>query len=322
VESAVDEAGTPRARGALVRATTALGSILLASLAAAAFACGGGGDAAVDAGPFLDAGAGDFRVDRVGQINLIEGGGFLGVYALLQDGPELPVPIVEAQSGPCTVFHRPAPALCQPACSGGVCTAPGVCTPWPSNASAGTITVTGLRAPLSFVPGAFGYVPQPEPGGDLFEAGATVGISAPGDVTPGFAVSLVAPAALEAPFQNLTLVDGVDATITWTPAGGGARSIQVALVVGWHGAPLEAMLLCETDDTGALVIPGAMVARLPRATSGLEQHLSWIQRFDRATVAAPAGPVEIVVASQVPLYIIRSGSPAAPTSSPSSTAAH
>lgn len=293
-----------RSKGATLRAQVAALTMFAAGGLGAGCG-GGGGDGGVDAGPFLDAGPGDFQIDRVGQVSLIEGGGYLSTYALIQDRPELPVPVIVAQGGECTVFRRPAPALCEPACTDGVCTAPGTCTPWGRNASAGTITVTGLRAPLAFVPGTYGYVPTPAPGEELFDAGATVAVSAPGDVTPGFAVELTAPPPLAAPFQNLTLRDGVDATITWTPApggGAGARSIQVALVVGWHGAPPEALLVCETADDGELVIPGALITALPRASSGLEPHLSWIQRFDRAVVAAPAGPIEIVVGSQVSLY--------------------
>ncbi|HUQ06539.1 MAG TPA: hypothetical protein VM261_28745 [Kofleriaceae bacterium] len=273
-------------------------SILVALAACGGSGAGGGDD---DDAPPLDAGDGAYRIDKVGTINLIEGG-FLGVYASLQDGPELPTPTSVANDDECVVYRRPAPALCDPACSNGVCTAANTCTPFAQNASAGRITVGGLRAPLAFAPGAFGYVPEPAPSDDLFDPGAAITVSAPGDVTPAFSVSLTAPAPLAAPFQNLTLRDGDDATITWTPAGGGARSIQVALVVGWHGAPPEAMMICETDDDGSLTIPGALVSALPRASSSLESHPSWILRFDRAVVAAPAGPVEIVAGSQVSLY--------------------
>lgn len=282
---------------------TCVNRILVAVLCAQSAACGGSGpgDQPIDAGNLLDAGDDSFRIDKVGSINLIEGG-FLGVYALIQDRPELPTPVAIAQNDACTVFRRPAPALCDPACTNGVCTAPNTCTPYAQNASAGRITVAGLRQSLAFVPGSFGYVPEPSPPADLFDPGAAITVSAPGDVTPAFAATLTAPPALEAPFQNLTLRDGEDATITWTAGPGGARTMQVALLVGWHGAPPEAMMICETDDDGALTIPGSLITQLPRASSGLESHPSWILRFDRAVVAAPAGPIEIVVGSQTGLY--------------------
>jgi hypothetical protein len=271
-------------------------------LFAALAACGGTPDDTTDAGPLLDAGDGDFQIARVGFVNLIEGSGFLGVYALLQDRPELPVAAAIAQEAECTVFRRPAPSLCDPPCSEGVCTAPDTCTPYAQQASAGPITVTGLRVPLSFEPGPFGYSPTPQPPNDLFAPGATLVVSAPGDVTPAFSATVTAPSPLEAPFQNVTLVDGVDTTITWTAGDGGPRSIQLMFVVGWHGAPAEALLVCETDDDGSHTIPGSLISSLPRASSGLEQHNSWILRFDRSIVAAPAGPIEVVTGSQVFLY--------------------
>jgi hypothetical protein len=261
-----------------------------------------GAPATADAGPQPDAGPNDFRVDKIGFVNLIENGaGYYSLFALIQDRPELPTPITLAQDGECTVYGRPAPAFCEPACVDSLCTAPDVCTPWGANASAGTITVTGLKQALVFQHGMYGYEPQPPPAGDLFDGGDVITVSAPGEVTPGFSVNVTGVATLTAPFQNVELVDGVDHEFTWTAASGGAR-ILLALIVGWHGGPYEAMLLCETDDDGALSVPGALIAQLPRQTTGLEQHPSWLMRFSRATVSTPAGPIEIVAGSQVGLY--------------------
>jgi hypothetical protein len=285
--------GTPRAHGLRVR-------VLLPLVACLAAACGGGGGSAVDAAAHPDAGPDDLRPDRIGFVNLIEGGGFLSVFALIQDRPELPTPVLAASDGECSVYVRPDPALCNPACTDGVCTATDVCTPYAVNASAGDITVTGLHDPLVFRPGPYGYTPDPPPSGDLFDAGAAITLTAPGDVSPGFTAALTGVPELAAPFQNLELVDDEDEAITWTAAS--AAKIQIALVVGWHGAPHEAVLVCETADDGAFTIPGGLIAQLPRASSGLEQHLSWIQRLDREVLASPAGPIEIVVGSQVPLY--------------------
>jgi hypothetical protein len=268
-------------------------------LVLACAACGGGG-ADPDGAPRPDAGPNDLRPDRVGFVNLIEGGGFLSVFAAIQDRPELPIPAVVAEDGECTVYARPAPAACDPPCTNGVCTAPDTCTPYAVPVSAGPITVTGLVQPLVFQPGPFGYTPEPAPGADLFAPGMTIDVTAPGDAAPGFAAALTGVDTLVAPFQNLTLVDGQDAPITWTAAGD--AMIQIALVVGWHGAPPEATLICETADDGAFTIPGAIIAELPRASTGLEAHASWIQRVDRAVVTLPAGPIEIVVASSVNLY--------------------
>lgn len=272
--------------------------ILAAALVAPSLACGGDDAAPLDAGPGLDAGTDDLHVDRVGVVNLMEGGSFLGVFAAITDGPERPVPSVIARDGDCAVYRRPAPSLCEGSCDG-VCE-DGVCRPWPTPRSAGTITVTGLHQALAFEPSAFGYTPTPAPPDELFADGATIGVAAAGAAVGGFAVELTGPAQLVAPFQNLTLVDGQPATVTWTAAGSG--TIQVALLVGWHGAPWEAMLVCETADDGELTIPGALVTALPRASSGLESHASTLTRFDRTSVLGPDGVIEVIAGSQTNLY--------------------
>ena len=289
----------------MLRETTMATILRSLALAAGAFALGCGGDdgaGSPDAGPVLDAGPGDFHADRAGYVNVVEGGVFLGVFAAIADGPERPIPTVIAIAGDCAVYRRPAPALCTPSCDG-VCES-GTCHPWPRTVDVGRITVTGLRQPLAFVPGEFGYEPTPAPPQDLFDAGATITIAAPGATIPGFSATFTGPAPLLGATQSLTLRDGEPATITWTAAGSG--EIQVALLVGWHGAPWEAMLLCETDDDGELIIPGALVSALPEASSGLESHTSTVTRFARANVLGPHGPIELLVGSQRPIYVTRS----------------
>ncbi len=276
--------------------------LIVTATAALLAACDGADPASPDAGPTLDAGTDDYHVDRVGYVNVIEGGAFLSVFAAIADGPERPVPTAIAVDGECAVYRRPAPTLCQPACDG-VCEA-GACHPWPASLDVGTITVTGLKQPLAFVRGGFGYEPTPAPGtADLFDAGDPIAITAPGAAIGGFDVALTGVAELTAATQSLTLVDGQPADVTWTAAGSGR--VQLALLVGWHGAPWEALLLCETADDGALTIPGALVAALPRASSGLESHTSTITRFTRKSVLAPAGVIEFVVGSQRPIYFTR-----------------
>ncbi|MBK7192462.1 MAG: hypothetical protein IPH80_08290 [Myxococcales bacterium] len=277
--------------------------LIINATAALLAACGGADPANPDAGPTLDAGSDDYHVDRVGYVNVIEGGAFLSVFAAVADGPERPLPAAIAADGDCAVYRRPAPALCQPACDG-VCEAPGVCRPWAQAVDVGTITVTGLKQPLAFVRGGFGYEPTPAPGtADLFDAGDPIAITAPGAAIGGFDVALTGVADLTGTTQTLTLTDGQPAEVTWAAAGSGR--VQLALLVGWHGAPWEAMLLCETADDGALTIPGALVTALPHASSGLESHTSTITRFTRKSVLAPAGVIEFVVGSQRPIYFTR-----------------
>jgi len=162
--------------------------------------------------------------------------------------------------------------------------------------------VTGLHVPLTFVWGPFGYVPEPlTTGEDLFRADATITVTAPGDVAPAFSATLTGVPPLVMSNVDLDLVDGRDQRVTWT-AENEAR-IQLAVVVGWHGAAPEAMMVCETEDDGELTIPGGLIAELPHASADLEQHLSSIQRFRRAVLGSSATATEIVVASRVVQHV-------------------
>jgi hypothetical protein len=260
---------------------------------------GGGGGANADALTSGDAGPGEFQPHRIGYINLVEGGGIDSVFAQLRDRGELPLPQLIARDGECAVYVHPQPSLCSPACTNGFCVATDTCELWPEFAPAGTISVTGTNEPVGFVPGQYWYDVNPSPtGADLFDEGAAITVSAPGDVTPGFTLGATGVAPLEASFPvTLELQDGVDKEITWTAEASGR--IQLALQVGWHGAPYEALLLCETDDDGSLTVPGALITQFPRASSSLEQHASSLTRFTRDVVTTPAGPIELFVGSRV-----------------------
>lgn len=275
--------------------------------AGALVGCGDDGAAAPDAQPIdRDAGPGDHRPDRIGVVNLYEGTGTIqSVWAELADAPlDLPVPEASVALGDCRVFIRPRPALCE-GCQDGVCTAPDVCTPYPQRQSAGPITVTGTTRTLRFVPGEFGYVLEGDATEDLFRPGATITVSAPGAAAPAFAVELTAPPPLDRPFETFELSDNEDLVVTWPAPPAGRGRFELAFVVGWHGAPYEAMLFCETDDDGSLTVPGGLIAALPRQSSGLESHPSWLARIDRRVVLTPAGPIEVTVGTQVMVQFSR-----------------
>lgn len=274
-----------------------------------ALGCGGGGGGAVDAAaPLADADpterATGFVANRAGFVELTEGTIPFPAQAGLRDRGDLPPAALLAAEGECEIWVHPSEAAqCEPACSDGYCAATDQCTPWPVAISAGPIEVTGLRAPLRFLAGEYGYQPESEPPAELFADDAVVIASAPGGAAAGFTLEAGGVAPLEAQLDldfDVTLVieDGVDETIAWTPEPGGAI-IQLALVVGHHGAPYEAQLVCESADDGELTIPGGLIARLPDRANGLEQHSSRVARLRRDVSAGAGGPIELVVASQV-----------------------
>ncbi len=285
---------------------------LLAPALLVAAACGESAPA-FDAGPDVDGdiGAPDssaggdagsseagFVPDRVGVVNLVMSefaGPDTGSFAALRDGPELPGLELVAAEGDCAYWKRVEEGFCEAPCTAGFCSPEGTCVPWPSNRSAGVIEVTGLRGSLSFAPTATGYRTDSSIDGDLFDPGASIHVEAPGDEVPGFSLSATGVAAFEDDLDYISLEDGVDAVITWTPASSGR--IQLALRLGWHGAPFTDMLLCETDDVGSLVVPGSLISQFPYFEGGLFQVPSSMGRFDRAVADTPDGTVELFVGS-------------------------
>ena len=299
--------GSPRRSASIALVLTSLGASLVL-----ATACGDDGGVTADAGGDHDAGddsdgaapdgggGGEpgYRTDLVGAIQLVESGtgGGVSVFAYLQDRPYAPRERRGVSSGDCALYdHEPA-GECTPACDG-FCNANGVCEPYPEPASAGDITITGLREALLLVEGDFGYRPEPYPLGDLFADDAIITAVAAGAEVDAFALSARGVAALEDELGGWDLVDGVDFPITWTPSAAAAR-VQLSLRIGWHGAPYEMMLLCETADDGTLTIPGELIEEmLPFGGIGLFPHPSEMTRLHRSVVTTSVGPVELVVGS-------------------------
>lgn len=279
----------------------------LATLSLALAACGGDdGGGAADAGPGPDADvnrATDFVANRAGWIELAEntlGGSRLS--AGLRDGTDVPPASLLAAAGECEIWTHPlAPALCE-TCDG-YCVAEDDCRPFPQSASAGTIAVAGTTEPVTFTPGEFGYQPDPKfPPDDLFSDEAAISATAAGADADGFTLTTGGVAALEADLDlefDVTLVieDGVDEVIRWTPASSGR--VALWLQVGHHGAPYEARLVCESADDGELTVPGSLIADFPQPASGLEQHASYLVRFDRDVEDGAVGPIELLVSSEV-----------------------
>lgn len=262
-----------------------------------------------DAAPLVDAGPSDFRFDTAGVINLIEPGtdgstGWQAVYASINDRPYNLLPERTAAEGDCAVWVRPSSGNCEPACGPeATCEPDGTCAPFPRTAPAGRIEVDGLLVELAFVPTALGtYDLEPWPPPDIFADDATITVTAAGDETAAFVMQTRGvPPLGGGPLYGVELEDGVDEEITW-PAASGDAEIQLLLRVGWHGAPVEAVLVCETADDGSLTIPGALITALPRSSTGLEQHISSLTRFRRVHHAAEAGIIELFVGSQQMVY--------------------
>jgi hypothetical protein len=242
-----------------------------------------------------------FRTDLVGTLLLVESefaGPSAGVWAWIHDRPDEPQPVQIDAAGDCSLWQRPAPGFCDPPC-GGTCLPDGTCVPFPVFVDVGEIAVSGLLAPLTFVPdpGTGIYDPTPVPGDDVFTSGAAITA-----VAEGFSLSATGVPPLVTDAQVVELHDGLDTVIAWTPEGVGR--VQVALRLGWHGAPWTDQLLCETADDGSVTIPAALASQFPYFEGGLFQVPSSLTRFERDVVETAEGPIELLVGSSVLVYVM------------------
>lgn len=106
---------------------------------------------------------------------------------------------------------------------------------------------------------------------------------------------------LDLPDGQVTLIDGQDYTLTWTPANDGS-TVEVALQTGHHVRPPTSILWCQAPDSGgSIVMAKALVEGVGIMNGGpsLFPHPSWIRRVRRAVIDTTGGPAEITVSSQV-----------------------
>jgi len=226
------------------------------------------------------------------------------VYADLKDKVTPLTYAAQAEAGACKVWTS-ANSACDPQCvEGETCAADATCVQEANPTSAGDLTISGLVvSPITATAGAFGYVFSPEaPSDGLFDAGDAITITAKGDAAglPAFsaAVKGVADFGLQG-IGLVELVDGKDASISWTPAGDDSF-VELVLQLGWHGLPPTGIIVCRAPDSaGTLVVPAAVIAKFPYfGGGGLFQNPSWAERVSRTLVATPAGPIEITASSR------------------------
>ena len=292
---------------------------LAALLTLGALACGGdddgagdggdGGDA--DSGPEADGGGGggaDGPRDRVaGDLSVYEGRFGQGetdtdwsyVLASFVD-PRPHYMTLEMEAGACRMWSY------QPGGCGecvGLCDAEGECVPFPTQLSAGVLTIGGVNGgDIEMEPTEYGYYLDRGLPDDLFAPGAEVTVTAAGDDDVG-AFSLAAdgvdPIDIELVAQGegenedtLRLEDGADLTLSWEPARPGTRvRLEINSNNQGHGLPVDSMIECESDDDGSLTVPRAMIEAFPdkeyqNICAGTDCPPSTLTRYrwDRAAV--------------------------------------
>lgn len=208
---------------------------------------------------------GDFQVRWIASNPATGSAARANVLGVVKDGPE-PQPIawhVAAEDGPCKLLEPEAP-FCETPCGGGaVCTAADTCTPYPKSKPIGTVYLEGVT-PRAFAMEAVSgsYMP--------------VGVKLPyPPCAEGDAISLRSKAGDYAAFEREArciaplefdatpkLETGRDLALAWgEPGEPDLARIEIKLDVSHHGGA-KGKIECDTEDTGALVIPSALVDRL------------------------------------------------------------
>lgn len=215
-------------------------------------------------------------------------------------------------AGDCLLEQHIVPVCDEMCASDETCDYDGECIPYPAKHGVGTITVVGLAKPVVM-----------EPKG---EAGATTysfidlehPIAAPGDEIVaqaegdtggfgGFTLHGRGVELIDLLDEEPILMRDEDLPIDWTPGQGGA-SVTLKINIDQHGAsPIR--LSCETADTGAYVIPAALVnALLDAGVTGYPSLAIGRRTIERMQIDdVPGGCIEFEVASLLTRTILVEG---------------
>lgn len=247
--------------------------------------------------------------ERVGGFAVVLGDGYSAVEGRVASGV-VPANVreVSASEGACRLLEGRR-LSCSPACGAGeTCGFDGVCIVYPTSASVGVVSVSGLTATLAMSPTSIGsytngatQLPHP-----ALTEGALATVSAPGEILPGFALTSRGIAALETPQDEVALARGRELEVTWTPGGENSARVRLVLDLAHHGG-IAASLECDgLDDDGRFAVPATLVTRLMDIGLAGFPTLSVTRRTASSTAIAP-GCVDFVVSSEVVLPVVIDG---------------
>jgi hypothetical protein len=193
----------------------------------------------------------------------------------------------------------------------GLCDADGECIPVPIQLSAGTLSVTGLAEELTVPFTEYGYLKTTSLPGDVFGDGDRVVLEAAGGAdVPAFSLEADSPPRVSIDLErgeesddSLRLVDGEDLVVSWSPAVPGTRvRLDILSNNRGHGLPVDAMIQCEADDSGELVVARELVEAFPdkpyaRICAGSDCPPSTLTRFRADRASIDGRDLELVVAA-------------------------
>jgi hypothetical protein len=212
---------------------------------------------------------------------------------------------VDVEQGGCKLL-KPRVPFCDPGCDQDVCVDDDQCAPNPKAASAGTVTLSGLKssaggsAEIKIEPIAASYA---TPSGislayPAFDEGAELKLSAKGADAPAFEITSHGIAPLSLSTTTFELKSGSAFALAWQAPGKSEFSrIQVKLDISHHGGT-KGKVECDVPDTGSLSVPADLVTRLLKlGSAGFPTVV--VDRVSSASASTKAGSVELKVVSEI-----------------------
>lgn len=207
----------------------------------------------------------------VSLVTLPDNDGYTSVEGIVKTGasPKLVLWNEVAKNGSCRLLTPETPS-CIPACgSGFVCIAKDQCIEDPTPINAGNVSITGLATTsgkssfaLVFYPLMKNYRVPAETSVKFppFAEGDNVTLSASGDTgISAFTVSVKGISPLKVLNDSISLEDGKQVNLQWTPATiAGASTISVVVDLSHHGTS-KGKIECEGADNGQMVIAANLV---------------------------------------------------------------
>ncbi len=204
----------------------------------------------------LDADLGGFTVDSDQLLTTVGGAVTNSV---------VPVTILEEveSEGGCVLLRQNNP-FCDPSCSPGfTCDWDGSCVPYPVEQDLGTVTIDGLKAPVTMDPSPPGYsyyflgLPHPP-----YAPGDLVTLNSSGGAYPAFSAHGVGLVPLQRDGGMWTIYEDQDLVVTWNDPAEVVRStVHVRISIDQHGdTPVQ--LECDFEDTGQATIPASLLTQM------------------------------------------------------------
>jgi hypothetical protein len=251
------------------------------------------------------------NAERAGSLGLRLTGGKTVFDGAIADGIT-PTSVYQeiAAEGPCQLLG-PRNLFCSPDCESGMtCAGENTCTPTPTKESAGTITVTGLEAPLEVTRNGItgGYsktILEPYP---AFEPGAAIELSAAGDVIAAFTLHGWGIPPLVTSLTTVNVSKGSGVPLTWDTAGVDAEQTKIFLdfSVNVHGAT-TGWIECTVPDTGSFEIPATLVSDLIDLGLSGFPRMSMSRRSADSTQLSTGDCVDFEVSSEVQIELTVDG---------------